>query len=103
MMIEYIRYNIAAEERRKELERAYEKAQSALVASPHCLGYELSRCVEDAAHYVLRIEWDSADGHLKGFRSSPEFQEFLAAVRPFLNDVEEMRHYEATAIKREKA
>src|SRR5215467_7385520 len=102
MIVEYIRYKIADVGRRRELEAAYEKAQAALVASPHCLGYELSRCVEDAAHYVLRIEWDSEDGHLKGFRSSPEFQEFFAAVRPFLNDIEEMRHYEETAIKRAK-
>jgi len=102
VIIEYIRYKIAEEERRSELERAYEKAQAALVASPHCLSYELSRCVEESACYMLRIEWDSTAGHLQGFRTSPEFQEFFTAVRPFLNDIEEMRHYEATSVRRER-
>jgi len=100
MIVEYIRYK-AADEQRAALEAAYEKAQSALQASSHCLGYELSRCVEESGCYMLRIEWDSLDGHLKGFRSSPEFQSFFAHVRPFVNDVEEMRHYEVTRIKSE--
>jgi hypothetical protein len=31
-----------------------------------------------------------------GFRASPEFRTFLAAVGPFVNDIEEMRHYDVT-------
>jgi len=44
--------------------------------------------------YILRIEWDSEEGHLQGFRSSPEFKAFFAAVQPFVKDIDEMRHYE---------
>ena len=47
---------------------------------------------------ILRIEWGSAEGHLKGFRGSPEFQTFLEAVRPFFNAIREMRHYEVTRL-----
>src|SRR6267143_2750235 len=64
------------------------------VASTHCLAYELSHFTEDPDRYILRIEWDSEEGHLKGFRSSPEFRAFFAAVQPFVKDIEEMRHYE---------
>jgi hypothetical protein len=39
-------------------------------------------------------EWDSADGHLRGFRGSPQFAGFFAAVRPYVDRIEEMRHYE---------
>jgi hypothetical protein len=45
---------------------------------------------------VVRIEWDSEEGHLSGFRQSSEFRTFLAAVGPFVSDIEEMRHYEVT-------
>ena len=95
MIIEYIRYKIESE-RQKDFENAYEKAGKSLKASSHCIGYDLSHCVEEPKSYILRIEWDSQDGHLKGFRASPEFQTFLEAVRPFIGSMEEMRHYEIT-------
>ena len=102
MIVEYVRYQID-EARRDAFEDGYARAQAALRASPHCLGWELARCAEDPAQYVLRIEWDSAEGHLQGFRGSPEFRVFFAAVRPFLSDIQEMRHYEVTAVTGEKA
>ena len=102
MIVEYIRYGIPVE-RRPEFEEAYDEAQAALDASPHCLAWELSHGVEDPDHYVLRIEWDSLDGHEQGFRGSPEFQTFFQAVRPFVGDIQEMRHYRPTPIARAKA
>jgi quinol monooxygenase YgiN len=98
MIVEYVRYRIA-EERRGGFEAAYARAAVPLVASAHCLRYELSRCLEDPSYYVLRIEWDSLDGHLEGFRRSPEFRDFLGQIRPYVGDIEEMRHYEATGIR----
>ena len=91
------RYKIA-EDRREAFEQAYGQAQASLQASPYGLAYELSHCVEEPDHYILRIEWDSMDGHLEGFRKSEAFHAFLQAVRPFFHDIEEMRHYEVTAI-----
>lgn len=97
MTIEYIRYAIGAD-RAEAFEGAYAEAEAALTTSPHCLGYELSRCVEDPTSYILRIEWDSLDGHLQGFRGSEEFRTFLQHVQPFVGDVQEMRHYEVTRV-----
>jgi quinol monooxygenase YgiN len=97
MIVEYIRYRIAPEQR-TEFEASYSHAQKPLQASPHCLGWELSHGIEEPDHYILRIEWDSLDGHEQGFRTSPEFQEFFSAIRPYVSDIEEMRHYERTAV-----
>jgi quinol monooxygenase YgiN len=93
MIVEYTRYKINST-RRETFEMAYKKAVDSLEASTHSLAYELSHCTEDPDRYILRIEWDSEEGHLKGFRSSPEFRAFFAAVQPFVKDIEEMRHYE---------
>lgn len=98
MIVEYIRYTIPAE-RREAFEEGYGAARASLDASPHCLAYELARCVDDPTQYVLRIEWDSAEGHMAGFRRSAEFRTFFAAVRPFVGDIAEMRHYEPTAVR----
>jgi heme-degrading monooxygenase HmoA len=97
VIVEYTRYQVA-DGQQSALERAYEQAQSVLVTSPHCLSYELSHCLEDPTFYVLRIEWDSLDGHLQGFRQSAEFQTFMQAVGPFFSAVREMRHYEVTRV-----
>jgi quinol monooxygenase YgiN len=97
MIIEYIRYTIA-DDQRQAFEQGYERAQAELLASPHCLGYELAQCVEAPGSYILRIEWDSAEGHLQGFRTSPGFRNFFAAIRPFVSNIEEMRHYALTSI-----
>jgi quinol monooxygenase YgiN len=93
VIVEYIRYAIPAE-RADAFERDYATATAALAASPNCLGYELTRCVEEPEHYILRIEWDSLDGHLKAFRQSPEFRAFFQAIRPYVGDIAEMRHYD---------
>lgn len=95
MIVEYIRYETADPD---ALLRAYTGAARALDDSPHCLGYELARCAEDERSFILRIEWDSADGHLQGFRRSPGFAAFFAAVRPFVGEIREMRHYAVTAV-----
>jgi quinol monooxygenase YgiN len=95
MIVEYIRYQIDAG-RSTEFEAAYRRAAEPLAVSPHCLTYELSRCVEEPEHYILRIEWDSIDGHMQGFRRSTEFRGFFSQIRPYVNDIQEMRHYEVT-------
>jgi quinol monooxygenase YgiN len=98
MVVEYIRYRIP-HERQERFEDAYRDAATSLEASEHCIAYELSHGVEESERYILRIEWDSLSGHEQGFRHSPEFQPFFAAVRPFVNEIEEMHHYNVTSIR----
>ena len=93
MVVEYIRYTIDTP-RQPAFEAAYARARGALEASEHCLRFELARASEDPASYVVRIEWDSLEGHLTGFRSSPQFRVFFEAVGPYVHDIQEMRDYE---------
>jgi quinol monooxygenase YgiN len=102
MVVEYIRYSIDGE-RAEAFEDAYRRASEALDASEHCERYELSRCSEEPTEHVVRIEWDSEEGHLAGFRKSPEFRRFFEAVGPFLHDIEEMRHYEVTLSSKDRS
>jgi quinol monooxygenase YgiN len=95
MVIEYIRYSIDASQA-EAFTQAYRRATEVLDASEHCERYELSRCSEDPSQHIVRIEWDSEEGHLSGFRESPMFATFLEAVGPFVNNIEEMRHYQVT-------
>jgi len=93
MVVEYIRYAVPAD-RAAEFEEAYRQGGAVLDADPHCQRYEITRGVEEPEHFIVRIEWDSVEGHEKGFRTSPAFADFFTAVKPFFAEIEEMKHYD---------
>ncbi len=97
MIVEYIRYALK-EHDGDALVAAYTEAERSLRASPNALSWDLSRCVDEPSSFILRIEWDSAEGHMQGFRRSEHFPGFFAAIRPFVGEIAEMRHYERTAV-----
>jgi quinol monooxygenase YgiN len=96
MIVEYIRYRIDPN-RTAEFEEAYRRAGTILDASPHCQRWEAARSVDEPDKQIVRIEWDSADGHMQGFRKSPDFRPFLEATQPFFASIEEMTHYDVIA------
>lgn len=93
MVVEYIRYTVP-QAQAEEFESAYREAGRVLDADPHCKGWEVARGVEEPEHFIVRIVWDSIEGHEQGFRASARFGEFFAAVRPFFSAIEEMKHYQ---------
>ena len=97
MIVEYIRYEIPAD-RQDAFLAAYRDAANELRISPHCHRYEVTQCTEEPASFVVRIEWDSLEGHMQGFRKAPEFGPFFAKVKPFFDQIREMRHYALTDV-----
>lgn len=98
VVVEYIRYRVG-EGRQAGFEDAYVAAGAVLARSPQCVDYELARSLDEAACYVLRITWTSAEDHLQGFRAGELFPEFFAAIQPYVGDIEEMRHYQCTRVR----
>lgn len=99
MIVEYIRYELSAHEP-EALIAAYAKASEQLDAAPECIDYELAQCNENARSMILRIRWQSADAHMNGFRTGPNFPPFLANIRAFIGEIVEMRHYSVTSVAR---
>ncbi|MBF8184725.1 antibiotic biosynthesis monooxygenase [Nonomuraea sp. K274] len=98
MIIEYIRYRVPDTQ---QFEDAYRRAVVPLGAAPECLDFELSRSTDEPECYILRIEWTSARDHTEGFRNSERFREFFAEIKPYVANIEEMRHYEQVIAKTE--
>ncbi|NJO03338.1 MAG: antibiotic biosynthesis monooxygenase [Bacteroidia bacterium] len=96
--LEVIRYTIP-ESQHKNFENAYLEAGKYLKASPYCISYEIVKGEEEPDNYILFIKWTSTDEHINGFRKSPEFAPFLNLVRPFYNNIQEMKHYKPTTIQ----
>lgn len=97
MTTEYIRYDLSAHQPH-ELVDAYLVAAASLRAAPECRAFDLARCEEAPGSFILRIEWTSTAAHLQGFRKGPHFGPFLAAIKPFIPEIAEMRHYESTVV-----
>jgi truncated hemoglobin YjbI/quinol monooxygenase YgiN len=97
MIVEYIRYRIPAV-RQGEFEAAYARAAASLRAAPECVDYELAHGEEDSESYILRIRWTSTSDHLEGFRKGEHFPPFLAEIRPYVDDIQEMHHYAVTEV-----
>jgi quinol monooxygenase YgiN len=97
VVVEYIRYVVPVKDS-AAFENAYAEAAAILDEDEHCLTYEICRGIENPDRYVVRIEWDSVEGHEQGFRHSPRFEDFFAAVKPFYDAIEEMTHYQPTAV-----
>jgi quinol monooxygenase YgiN len=97
MIVEYIRYDLVRHEP-EQLIAAYTTAVDSLRASPECLAFELTQCEEAPRSFILRIEWESTPAHLQGFRTGPNFPTFLAAIKAFIGEIAEMRHYSATPL-----
>ncbi|KAL3924913.1 MAG: hypothetical protein SGILL_000748 [Bacillariaceae sp.] len=99
MIVEYLRYTVPAEQR-DAFVKDYTKASAALMKSPYAKAFEMSECEEDATKFMLRIEWTSGDDHMKKFRTSDEFKEFFADIKPYLDNIDEMRHYKPLLMER---
>jgi len=92
MIVEYLRYEIDSARQEKFVDD-YRAASVPLLASPYATSFDLCQCDEDPQQFILRIEWTSADDHMKGFRSSQEFKDFFMHIKSYLKDIVEMRHY----------
>jgi len=90
--VEIIRYTIAADQH-ASFEEAYKKAGKLLEASPFCLGYQVIHGEEEPDHYIVIIDWTSTQDHMNGFRQSAQFMPFFDLVKPFYNNIDEMKHY----------
>jgi hemoglobin len=97
MIVEYIRYRVPSDGA-EEFEAAYARAAVPLAAAPQCVDYELTRCVDEPGAYILRIVWTSAKDHLEAFRGGEHFKAFFTEIQPYVQQIEEMRHYERTAV-----
>ena len=92
MVVEYIRYRLEAHQY-APFEKAYNDSLPFLQSSPYCLGFEFAKGVEEPQNYIVKILWNSIEGHMDGFRKSESFQKFFVLVKPFFSNIVEMKHY----------
>lgn len=80
--------------REEEFEAAFAEAKRLIAASPGFGGLTLSRCIERQSTYLLLVAWETLADHEVGFRGSPAYVEWSAALHHFYSPPATVEHYE---------
>ena len=78
----------------KEFEEALEKAQFVISKSKGYIGHQFQKCIEQENRYVLLIQWETLEDHIKGFRESELFKEWRALIGLYFESTPFVQHYE---------
>jgi heme-degrading monooxygenase HmoA len=77
-----------------EFEAAFEKAQNIISSMNGYSSHQLQKCLENPNRYILLVSWQTLEDHTKGFRESPEYQEWRAMLHHFYDPFPTVEHYE---------
>ena len=70
------------------------KAQHLIAASPGFLSLRVQRCMERPNCFLLLVEWERLEDHTLGFRGSPAYEEWRAALHHFYDPFPAVEHFE---------
>ena len=78
----------------KEFQRAFREAKQIISSIPGYANHELKRCVEKPSRYLLLVNWERLEDHTKGFRESPQYQQWKALLHHFYDPFPQVEHYQ---------
>ena len=73
---------------------AMNKAKDLIAASPGFVSLRVERGVERPGCFLLLVEWERLEDHTEGFRGSPAYQEWRAALHHFYDPFPLVEHFE---------
>jgi heme-degrading monooxygenase HmoA len=79
------------------MRRGLQAARPVIAQAEGYHGSTFHQGVEDPQRFVLRIEWESVDAHMKGFREGPLFAQWRSHFGGYLDGAPDMAHYEVIA------
>jgi heme-degrading monooxygenase HmoA len=77
----------------EEFTAAYQLAVETLVTTPGCRSVRLTRGVESPSRFVLLVEWDSVEAHLRNFRESDRFTTWRGHIGAFFAEPPRVEHF----------
>ena len=83
------------EGKQTEFEQTFNEAQKIIASMPGYISHRLERCIENANHYLLLVEWQTLEDHTVGFRGSKEYQRWKELLHHFYSPFPEVLHFKA--------
>ena len=81
--------------RELEFVGAMQRAKSLIAASPGFVSLRVERCLERPSRFLLLVEWECLEDHTEGFRQSPAYEEWRAALHHYYDPIPVVEHFEA--------
>jgi heme-degrading monooxygenase HmoA len=81
--------------REAEFVAAMEGAKLLIASSAGFKSLRVERCVERPSCFLLLVEWERLQDHTEGFRGSPAYEEWRAALHHFYDPFPVVEHFEA--------
>jgi heme-degrading monooxygenase HmoA len=78
--------------REDEFVSAYHQAVAFVAATEGFRSARMMRGIESPSTFVLLIEWDSVEAHLRGFRESDRFPKWRALIGPYFASDPRVQH-----------
>ena len=75
-----------------KFEAAVAEASAVLRQAKGCRSMALERVIEDPSSYNLRVQWDTVDDHMTGFRESAGFARWRELAGPFFVQTPMVEH-----------
>ena len=72
---------------------AYRTARPILAGTEGCRSVRMTHGVESPSRFVLLVEWDSVDAHLRNFRDSERFTQWRALLGPHFANPPLVEHF----------
>jgi heme-degrading monooxygenase HmoA len=77
--------------------RGFQAARAVIAQADGYRGSTFHQGIEDPQRFVLRIEWDSVDQHMKGFREGPLFPQWRSHFGEYIDGTPDVGHFEVIA------
>jgi heme-degrading monooxygenase HmoA len=81
--------------RETEFIETMDRAKTLIAASPGFVSLRVERCLERPNCFLLLVEWERLEDHTEGFRGSPAYGEWRAALHHFYDPFPVVEHFEA--------
>lgn len=83
--------------REAEFEAAFAEASTLIASIEGYLSHELHRGIEQPSQYLLLVTWETLAAHTVGFRESPQYEQWSAALHHCYDPFPQVEHYERIA------
>jgi heme-degrading monooxygenase HmoA len=81
--------------REDEFVAAMQRAKTLIASSPGFVSLRVERCLERPHCFLLLVDWVALQDHTEGFRGSPAYEQWRAALHHFYDPFPVVEHFEA--------
>ena len=77
-----------------DFEAAFALASPIIASMKGYISHELQKCIEKPDSYLLLVRWETLEDHTKGFRGSPQYQDWKRLLHHFYDPFPTVEHFE---------